>query len=321
MRSVHAAIASILLTASFQTSGTEPYWICVDQEGRKAARDHPCDASERTVLTNQAPNTSERAPAPAPPPKPTISKKRPTSLTQAASDGAQSALRTLLPLVALAFVAAVGGTLLKRLGPTTRSRKARATPRLGDLPARPIQWSTQLIRDLEWKRFEELVKGLWLAKGYRAELTKAGADGGVDVMIHDPSSAELFAVAQCKSHRTEMTGVVFVRELWGVVHHHSAKEGLLYGLSGFTPEANAFARGKPLHLISAEQLFEQLSELTPAQQVSLLDDVCRDDYLSPTCASCDIKMTLKNGPNGQFWGCSNFPSCRQTLHLSARAGW
>ena len=30
------------------------------------------------------------------------------------------------------------------------------------------------------------------------------------------------------------------------------------------------------------------------------------------CPKCGAKMVLRNGKNGPFWGCSNYPTCRAT---------
>jgi hypothetical protein len=183
----------------------------------------------------------------------------------------------------------------------------------------PSAWTLALVRALEWKRFEELVQGFWKAKGHSAELTSTGADGGVDVMIYG-LDGHLLAVAQCKQYRSGPVGVAVARELWGVVHHFQAQMGILYGLSGFTPDARAFAHQKHLQLITGEQFFEQLSALPADQQKALLDHVCRGDYLTPTCPSCDTKMVRKTGPRGDFWGCLSYPRCQRTLHFATRAG-
>ena len=32
----------------------------------------------------------------------------------------------------------------------------------------------------------------------------------------------------------------------------------------------------------------------------------------PVCAYCKVGMIVRQGPNGKFYGCSNFPECRET---------
>jgi hypothetical protein len=38
----------------------------------------------------------------------------------------------------------------------------------------------------------------------------------------------------------------------------------------------------------------------------------------PRCPKCKRKLILKNGKNGQFWGCANYPECRESRPFSER---
>ena len=176
----------------------------------------------------------------------------------------------------------------------------------------PVTWSIDLIRELEWKRFEELCAQFWSIKGYPARLSGPGADGGVDVVIadhRDPGRA--FAVAQCKSWTAKPVGVEPVRALWGAKDHFKANLALFYGLSGFTPDAHAFAEGKHLKLISGEALLQQIMAMPEEDRTRLLTAVTRGDYTTPTCPKCDTKMSRRPGKDGKpdFWGCNNFRRC------------
>lgn len=180
-------------------------------------------------------------------------------------------------------------------------------------------WSLALIRALEWKRFEELCEGFWKAKGYPAELTAPGADGGVDVIIRDRRDpTKVFAVIQCKSWFAKPVGVEAVRALWGAKDHFGAQLAIFYGLSGFTPDAQHFADEKHLSLIHGGKLLVQILSLPFEAQQELLKHVTRGDYVTPTCPNCDIKMVRRNG-NGRFtdfFGCSNYPRCKRTFNIS-----
>jgi hypothetical protein len=178
---------------------------------------------------------------------------------------------------------------------------------------RPIAWSLQLLQALEWKRFEILCCELWKLKGFDAQLTCAGPDGGVDVTIRDIAAPEkLYAIAQCKSWVSGAVGVATVRELWGIRHHMGAEHAILLTLVGFTPEAKAFATGKQLELVAEGELLQQILELPVDQRQALLQTVTAGDYLTPTCPRCDVKMVPRTARSGgQGWGCANFPRCRQ----------
>lgn len=218
----------------------------------------------------------------------------------------------------------VGAKVLKgvvaRIEPTDDLLVNGDVPRTRAPRPRPTHWSLDLIRLLEWKRFEELCEGYWKAKGYRAELTGAGADGGVDVNLYAPSDpARLFAIIQCKSWMDQV-GVKEIRELWGVTSHLNIQLALFYGLSGFTEEAKAFASQKHFKLFTGKDLLAQIQSLPGDQQSSLLDHITRGDYTTPTCSKCDVKMELKIGKKegrkgDKYWSCVNYPRCRQTLNL------
>lgn len=188
---------------------------------------------------------------------------------------------------------------------------SRSTPTANAASA-PFAWNIALIRELEWKRFEELCAQFWSSKGYPARLSGPGADGGVDVVIADQRDpARTFAVAQCKSWSSKPVGVEAVRALWGAKDHFKAQLALFYGLSGFTQDARAFAEGKHLKLISGEELLQQIEAMPAADQAALLAEVTRGDYTTPTCPTCDIKMSRRPGRDGKpdFWGCNNYRRC------------
>ncbi|MGB8857191.1 MAG: topoisomerase DNA-binding C4 zinc finger domain-containing protein [Burkholderiales bacterium] len=42
------------------------------------------------------------------------------------------------------------------------------------------------------------------------------------------------------------------------------------------------------------------------------------EYSTPSCPSCGIKMLIRSGRQGNFWGCKNFPRCRQILHVRTK---
>lgn len=184
------------------------------------------------------------------------------------------------------------------------------------------KWSKDLINSLEWRRFEYLCYEYFKSKGYQAELTGKGADGGIDVKLFKKNFSETkpFGLIQCKAWGKSRVGVKLVRELYGIMASEKAPLGVFMTTGEFTSEAIEFSKNKKLKLISGNALLKLILELPYEIQQSFLEKITRGDYLTPTCPSCDIKMILrtsKKGINagGQFWGCKNFPRCRSTLQL------
>jgi hypothetical protein len=172
-----------------------------------------------------------------------------------------------------------------------------------------------LLRELEWKRFEELVCGYYNATGVKAELTCIGADGGVDVKLYRTGADRPYAYVQCKSWFGRDAGVKLVRELFGVMAADSVTEGIVVTTGDFSDDARAFARGKPLSLIDGAEFLQLFQRLPATAQLNIIRHVTRGDFTTPTCSNCDVKMVLRNAEQSPFWGCPRYPRCRAMLRL------
>lgn len=191
--------------------------------------------------------------------------------------------------------------------------------------ARPPQvdtsrWNLDLLKALDWKRFELVCAGYFEELGFRAETVRGGPDGGVDVHLYTKDSRHPAIVVQCKAWRSGAVGVAVVRELLGVMTAAGVKEGVIATTSMFTADAKSFAMGKEIHLIEGEDLVRKLRDLTPERQKSLIEFATEGDYWTPTCPSCGIgtRMVMRtSGKDGaRFWGCEKFPACRCTMQVA-----
>jgi restriction system protein len=190
---------------------------------------------------------------------------------------------------------------------------------------KPVAWSLDLIKSIEWRVFEKLAVEYFRSKNYKVEETGAGKDGGVDFYLFQSSVNEhkslrpkpFFAV-QCKSWLTRKVDVKVVRELYGVMAAETIALGAVVASGDFTDDALSFAKDKHIQLISGSKFLSLIENLPVDTQSNLLEKIVSGDYTTPSCPSCDIKLvarTVKKGKNigSSFWGCSNFPSCRYTL--------
>lgn len=191
----------------------------------------------------------------------------------------------------------------------------RATVKANTEANLPDQLTPELLRELEWKRFEELVCEYYKTTGAKAELTSIGADGGVDVKLYHPGDPCPYAYVQCKSWFGRETGVKLIRELFGVMTADQVREGIFVTTSDFSDDARTFAAGKPIKLIDGTELIRLFTQLPERARKDVLRYVTRGDYTTPTCPSCDVKMVLKIGSSGNFWRCRRYPRCRQTLNV------
>ena len=180
-------------------------------------------------------------------------------------------------------------------------------------------WSLDLLKELEWKRFEEVVSKYYRLLGYRSEVTRMGADGGVDVILYQQGVESPAIIVQCKSW-SQKVGVKAIRELYGVMAADQIGYGVFATTSSYTREAIDWADGKRLQLLSGEDLVSAFKQLPQDQRKILLDNATEGDYSTPTCPSCNKKMVKRTASKGKsagssFWGCSNYPRCKQTFKL------
>lgn len=188
--------------------------------------------------------------------------------------------------------------------------------------ARIEEWSLELIQSIEWKRFEDVCQKFYELKGIRSECTPLGPDGGIDIrLFQDTDSPEqATAIVQCKAWGSSFVGVKPIRELLGVMVHEKIVKSFFMTSGSYSEEAKAFAAPSRITLIDGKMLLAMFNRLPDEPRQTLFRFATSGDYNTPTCPSCGTKMRLIQGQDGKrdFWGCGNFPKCRQKL--GARRG-
>lgn len=185
----------------------------------------------------------------------------------------------------------------------------------------PTAWSIGLIRDLEWKRFEDVCQRFYASKGIKSATTPLGPDGGIDIRLFqsatETDNGPCTAVVQCKAWGERLVGVKPVRELLGVMTHEKIPKAFFMTSGGFTPDAKEIARANRITLIDGELFLLMIQRLPDEERQDLLNFAVEGDYGVPTCPSCGIKMRAVAGSKGKpgFWGCVNYPRCRQVLGM------
>jgi restriction system protein len=222
-----------------------------------------------------------------------------------------------LPLWVLGSIvvaALVAFILINVLGP--RSERELSDLRWAKAHAMD-RWSLELLKCLEWRRFEEICAAYFETLGFVAKATRFGADGGVDIELFAAGARSPSIIVQCKAWNTYTVGVKPVRELLGVMAARRISEGIFVTSGQFTKEARDFARGQNIQLFDGEELISKIQSLAPGKSAALLSAATKGDFLTPTCPSCGTKMTERtNSRDGTgFWGCVNYPRCRQTFKL------
>lgn len=183
--------------------------------------------------------------------------------------------------------------------------------------AKPTEWSLDLIRDLEWKRFEDVCQQFYEKKGIRSETTALGPDGGIDIRLYQDESGRPTSIVQCKAWGERFVGVKPVRELLGVMTHEKIGKAFFMTSGSYSDDAKAIAQANRITLIDGTMLLMMIQRLPADERDSLLAFATAGDYTTPTCPTCGVKMKAVEGKAGRpdFWGCRNYPRCRQKLGM------
>ena len=214
---------------------------------------------------------------------------------------------------AVALIAAAAAILAAAL---VRRRKEPAED-----PSGTGRWSLELLRRLEWRRFEELCTAYYEALGLTTTQARSGTDGGADIGLVAGGADKPSSVLQCKGWSVHTVGIKPVRELRAAMAAAGVPQGVLVACGTFTSEAKEFSRGENIELIDGTELLRKIGALAPEQGQALLKLATAGDFSTPTCPACGIKMTARTSSTEgrKFWGCLNYPRCKRTFFGASNA--
>ena len=183
------------------------------------------------------------------------------------------------------------------------------------------QWTAELLKRLEWRRFEQLCAAYFETLGFKADLVHAGADGSGAITLYPQGSASAAILVQCRPWNAYRVGIKPVRGLHSAMTAANVGEGVLVTSGKFTQEARDFAGKEKISLIDGPELVAKIAALVPEKSLALLEYATEGDFLTPTCPTCAIKMiSRKSTLHGRaYWGCRNYPRCKHTFFSTAHA--
>ena len=120
--------------------------------------------------------------------------------------------------------------------------------RFGEVRLVDQQTNLESLRAVSWKDFECLMAEAYRRQGCQVDYSFGrGADDGVDLVLRKSGRTSL---VQCKQWKVFSIGVSVTREMFGIMTAEKADEAIIVTSGQFTPDAEAFARGKPIQLIN-----------------------------------------------------------------------
>jgi len=176
------------------------------------------------------------------------------------------------------------------------------------------RWNPELLKQLEWRRFEEVCAAYYETLGFAVGTSGAGTPAGVDIVIRD-KDAKTQSIARCKAWDAYRVGPKAVRELRRAMNAAKIADGMLLTSGRFTYDAVNLAAQEGIRLIDGAAFLERIAALAPDKALALLQFATQGDFLSPTCPSCSIKMISRQSTKDgrKYWGCRNYPACKQTF--------
>jgi restriction system protein len=136
---------------------------------------------------------------------------------------------------------------------------------------------------LDGYTFEREIAKLYYGLGYKAKVTKASGDGGIDIKLWRDDE---YIIVQCKNHKNPI-GPSVIRDLYGVMHKEKADKVILICSGGFNRGVYDFSNGLPIELLSIKDV------------ISLSNKVYIDEFKSVTevytvyCANTEIIFVFK----------------------------
>ncbi len=112
------------------------------------------------------------------------------------------------------------------------------------------------LRGMSPSAFEDYIADLFNKLGYKTEARGGSHDEGVDVIAEKDGVKHYI---QCKKFITSVVHVAAVRDFYGAIADHLAKEKAYFITTNkFTLEAEKFAEDKPIELIDGHKLVEYI---------------------------------------------------------------
>lgn len=168
-------------------------------------------------------------------------------------------------------------------------------------------WSTPdcNIDVLDGEQFEDCLAELFDTQGLDVCRTRKFGDYGADLVV----VRELERIVVQAKRSTKPVGLRAVQEVVAARPHYTCDRAWVVSNHYFTRQAKKLAASNEVELWSRDQMRDAL------ESVGLLDQ--DRPAVEPQCWRCGIKLIVRSGRNGQFFGCRNYPNCHCILPRSA----
>ena len=238
------------------------------------------DAAKRAAAELEAAKVAEAAKAKKEaPPKAVAPKVEPAPLP---TDGSENPFGTRLFFIAGAVVLGGFGFLYWRYRQRQFILAATSVVNTPLVPVAPPAFTgngftAEELKQLEWKRFEELVAAYYSKTGVVAVRTKTGPESPVHIKISWKGEPRPFAYVQCIAQASGLIDVKPLQALVAALAADNIRRGYLVTSGKFNAPARDFAEEKHLTLMPAELFLEKLNALPAAARAEIMQSIGQKD--------------------------------------------
>ncbi len=167
---------------------------------------------------------------------------------------------------------------------------------------------------LDWFQLEKLVGALFETKGNEVEMRGgAKSDGGIDIVVRSGSSS---AAVQCKHWAKWKCGPSVVRELLGAMAHEGFQRGFLICRTA-TDAARSLAENEQITIVDRDGLLDRIRAALESESGDVRSLLFNPPKRCPKCGAAMVRRVASKGrgAGSEFWGCSTYPKCSQTMKV------
>lgn len=138
-------------------------------------------------------------------------------------------------------------------------------------------FTAEELKQLEWKRFEELVTAYYSKTGVVAVRTKTGPESPVHIRISWKGEPRPFAYVQCIAQPSGLIDAKPLQALVAALATDNIRRGYVVTSGKFNVQARDFAEEKHLTLMPSELFLEKLNALPSAARTEIMQSIGAKD--------------------------------------------
>ena len=157
--------------------------------------------------------------------------------------------------------------------------------------------------------FENLLAVYFKEMGYKVKTTPASNDYGADLVLHKDNKC---VIVQAKRYKNKV-GISAIQQIAAAKAYYKADRTIVVTNSYYTKQAVNLAKKCDVQLIDRDELIKIMATVNGNEKVRKVKNV--EEII---CNKCGAMMVKKKGKYGEFWGCSNYPKCKNTIKINKK---